>query len=102
MTEQTQSDFPAPTRAAAHAQLALFVPVAGEAYADRRNYDLGVNGHDGVSRLSVWLRHRLISEQEIVAAVLAVHSERSAEKFIQEAADYHNNAAGQHRIVNES
>ena len=34
--------------------------------------------------LSPHIRHRLISERDVVAAVLAAHSERAAEKFIQE------------------
>jgi len=44
-------------------QLSDFVPHA-ERYADVRNYDLG--DHKNVSRLSPWLRYRLIQEREVV------------------------------------
>jgi deoxyribodipyrimidine photo-lyase len=71
-----------PTRAAALERLAVFLPEAGRAYAARRNYDLP--GHPHVSRLSPWLRHRLITEAEVAEAVLARHSFAAAEKFLQE------------------
>jgi deoxyribodipyrimidine photo-lyase len=41
-------------------------------------------GHANVSRLSAALRHRLITEAEVVEAVLRRHSFRAAEKFVQE------------------
>ena len=75
--------FPA-TRAAALARLAAFIPQAGRAYAERRNYDSGGDVKSGVSMLSPYLRHRLISEAEVVSAVLQTHSPNQAEKFIQE------------------
>ena len=37
-----------------------------------------------MSMLSPWIRHRLLTEQEVVAAVLDQHSASAAEKFIQE------------------
>lgn len=37
-----------------------------------------------MSTLSPWIRHRLVSEQEVVEAVLDRHPYRSAEKFVQE------------------
>lgn len=73
-----------PTRAAALDQLCRFIPYAGKSYADNRNYDLGMGNHTGVSSLSPWLRHRLITEHEVIAAVRGVHSEKVAEKYIQE------------------
>jgi deoxyribodipyrimidine photo-lyase len=73
-----------PTRAAGLRQLAAFVPHAGRAYAAKRNYDYGIGRHASVSVLSPYIRHRLITESEVVAAVLQAHTPASAEKFIQE------------------
>ncbi|WP_187428791.1 hypothetical protein ROLI_017630 [Roseobacter fucihabitans] len=73
-----------PTRTAALERLARFIPNAGRSYAARRNYDLGAQGHTGVSTLSPYLRCRLITEAEVLEAVLARHSQAAAEKFIQE------------------
>ena len=75
---------PTPTRAAGLAQLDAFVPKAGRAYAAGRNHDLAEDGTGAVSQLSPYLRHRLISEQEVSLAVLAHHDHRACEKFIQE------------------
>jgi deoxyribodipyrimidine photo-lyase len=77
-------NFP-PNRAAALARLDAFVPLAAK-YAGRRNFDLGTGRHDGVSRLSPYIRTRLVTEEECTRAVLARHSPRSAEKFLQEIA----------------
>jgi deoxyribodipyrimidine photo-lyase len=71
-----------PTRTAGLERLAAFLPQAGRDYAARRNHD--VAGHADVSRLSPWLRHRLLTEAEVNAAVLARHSESAAAKFLQE------------------
>ncbi len=65
-------------------RLEAFVPRAGRAYSRERNYDRGPGRHTAVSTLSPWIRHRLILEQEVVAAVLAHHSLSAAEKFVQE------------------
>lgn len=73
-----------PTRAAALARLAEFLPNAGSHYANERNSDLGPTQRDNVSLLSPAVRHRLITEDEIVRAVLGSHSFQAAEKFIQE------------------
>ncbi|HEX4848313.1 MAG TPA: FAD-binding domain-containing protein [Novosphingobium sp.] len=75
-----------PTRAAGLERLAQFLPSAGRAYAERRNVDLGPQDRSNVSALSPWLRRRLITEEEVVAAVLTRHSAAAAEKFIQEVA----------------
>lgn len=78
------TDF-SPTRTAALERLSAFLPKAGSTYAKRRNYDLGPDRHtEGVSTLSPYLRHRLITEAEVLEAVLARHSLKSAEKFVQE------------------
>ncbi|TKD13827.1 deoxyribodipyrimidine photolyase [Rhodobacter capsulatus] len=72
------------TRADALARLAAFVPVAGQDYGRLRNLDLGPGRHRHVSRLSAALRRRLITEDEVIAAVLAHHPYPAAEKFISE------------------
>lgn len=69
------------TRDAALAQLAEFVPRA-PLYARDRNHV--APGHPAVSRLSPAIRHRLITEDEVAAAVLAVHLPGRVEKFVQE------------------
>lgn len=73
-----------PTRAEGLRRLDQFLPLAGRNYAGRRNYDLGPGNHRHVSILSPWIRHRLITEEEVVSAVLEQHSYANAEKFIQE------------------
>ncbi|MCE8007887.1 FAD-binding domain-containing protein [Aestuariivita sp.] len=77
------TDFP-PTRTAALERLARFVPRAGADYARGRNFDLGPGRHHRVSTLSPYLRHRLITEAEVLEAVCARHSLKAAEKFVQE------------------
>ncbi|WP_284177223.1 FAD-binding domain-containing protein [Rhabdaerophilum sp. SD176] len=73
-----------PGRAAGLLRLRAFLPSAGRAYADRRNSDYGPDRRDNVSVLSPYLRHRLVTEAEVLEAVLDRHSPASAEKFIQE------------------
>lgn len=72
-----------PTRKAGLASLKSFLPRVPE-YAFQRNFDRP--GHSEVSRLSPYLRRRLISEEETITSVLAQHSFSSAEKFLQEVA----------------
>jgi len=76
--------FAHPNRDAALTQLSAFVPNAGRRYEVRRNYDLGPGNHSNVSMLSPFIRHRLITEQEVLATVLGRHSAADAEKFVQE------------------
>ncbi len=71
------------TREAGLARLAEFLPRAGRAYANNRNHDDGVE-RTNVSQLSPWLHAGLLSEAEVVDAVLAQHSPSAAEKFIAE------------------
>jgi deoxyribodipyrimidine photo-lyase len=73
-----------PTRAEGSARLGRFLPHAASAYASGRNTDEGPDSHASVSLLSPYLRHRLITEQEVVAAVLARHNFVAAEKYVQE------------------
>lgn len=69
------------SRVAAKQRLAAFVPLA-EDYARDRNYVMP--GHPAVSRLSPAIRHRLITEEEVVSAVLRAHPLGGVEKFVQE------------------
>jgi deoxyribodipyrimidine photo-lyase len=73
-----------PTRAAGLQRLQAFLPSAGKTYRDRRNFDLGPRDRENVSCLSPWLRHRLLTESEVVEAVLARHGMQSADAFIRE------------------
>lgn len=75
---------PVPTRAAGLARLADFVPRAGHAYAAGRNEDPGPGQPGATSGLSPWIRHRLVTEQEVAAAVLDAHGPAAAGKFLQE------------------
>jgi deoxyribodipyrimidine photo-lyase len=69
------------SRSAALEQLADFLPKA-PLYARDRNHVQP--GHPAVSRLSPAIRHRLISEDEVAAAVLGKHAAGRVEKFVQE------------------
>ena len=72
-----------PTREAGLQALREFVPRAGSAYARDRDHDLGAV-RDNVSGLSPYLRHRLVTEREVLGTVLAHHSPAAAQKFVQE------------------
>ena len=72
------------TRDAALARLHEFVPLAGRAYAARRNHDGGPDGKATTSLLSPAIRRRLVSEAEVAAAAVAAHGFTGAEKFVQE------------------
>jgi deoxyribodipyrimidine photo-lyase len=80
----TDDQFFPPRRDAGLQRLAAFVPHAGRTYAAKRNFDYGVGQHTSVSVLSPYIRIRLITESEVVAAVLQAHSAPVADKFIQE------------------
>lgn len=73
-----------PTRDAGLAILSKFLPKAGRLYQAHRNEDCGQDSHHNVSRLSPYLRRRLVTEQEVLSAVLARHSPAAAFKFVQE------------------
>lgn len=73
-----------PSRAAALARLQQFLPNAGAHYERRRNADQGPAARDNVSLLSPALRHRLLTEDEVLREVLTRHAFSAAEKFIQE------------------
>ena len=73
-------EFPA-TRQLALQRLDEFLEEAPH-YAARRNHVLP--GHPQVSRLSAAIRHRLITEAEVVEAALRKYPFRVVEKFLQE------------------
>ena len=73
-----------PSRAAGLQRLSQFVSAAGRPYQNNRNADLGPHNRSNVSALSPHIRHRLITEEEVLQAVLKKHSLQTAEKFIQE------------------
>ncbi len=73
-----------PTRQAGLERLAAFLPRTAAHYARERNHDLGPDRRDNVSLLSPYVRHRLVTEDEIVHAVLSRFKLSSAEKFVQE------------------
>jgi len=72
------------TRAAALHHLEPFLPYAGRDYAATRNYDRGPADRSNVSLLSPYIRTRLITEAEVLQAVLARHTLSAAQKFVQE------------------
>lgn len=73
-----------PTRKSADSVLASFLPKAGHSYAAYRNFDNGPGLHNEVSRLSPWVRTRMMPEWEIIGAVLKKHDPSDANKFIDE------------------
>lgn len=73
-----------PSRKAARQKLEAFLPHAGRTYQAERNFDRGPDKHTSVSGLSPYIRHRVLSEEEVVRAVLAGHTLSQADKFIQE------------------
>lgn len=78
----TPSQLPA-TRAAGLDRLSAFVPSAGRIYAAGRNDDPGPGQPSAVSGLSPYVRHRLLTEAELVEAALREH-DADAAAFIQE------------------
>jgi hypothetical protein len=72
---------PLPTRPAGLNRLEEFLPHV-PAYGRERGYDRPFR--PTVSGLSPWLQRRLISEEEVCAAVLRRHPWAEAEKFVQE------------------
>jgi deoxyribodipyrimidine photo-lyase len=73
-----------PSHTAALEKLSTFVPKAARDYTAQRNYDRGPGHHDNVSTLSPYIRHRVLTEADVLDAVLRRYSLSSAEKFVQE------------------
>jgi deoxyribodipyrimidine photo-lyase len=57
---------------------------SGRRYLSERNTDFGRNQHHSVSRLSPFIRHRLVLESEALTETLRVENPSNSEKFIQE------------------
>ena len=74
----------APTRKAGLERLEKFLSRTGHHYERNRNYDFGPEQRSNISVLSPWIRHRIITEQEVLTQTLARQSPSSAEKFVQE------------------
>jgi deoxyribodipyrimidine photo-lyase len=73
-----------PSRDAGRLRLQGFLTHAGRDYAATRNFDHGPASRHNISMLSPYLRHRLLTEEETIKAVLGQHSFSGAAKFIQE------------------
>ena len=72
-----------PTREAGLERLGAFVPRAGRSYAERRGHDLPEEGQPHVSILSPYLRHRMVTEEEVLRAVAGAHPD-GADTFVSE------------------
>ena len=72
------------TRAEGDKILVAFTPRMGRRYANGRNTDHGSGTHKAVSVLSPYIRRRLVLESDAVAAAIAAHGLKDAEKFVQE------------------
>jgi deoxyribodipyrimidine photo-lyase len=82
---------PQATRAAALSRLAEFTANMGHNYAHKRNFDYGPEAdtekdpwRDNVSKLSPYVRHKLLTEHELMAAALKAHGAQGADKFVSE------------------
>ena len=73
-----------PTREAGLKRLKEFAQLAGETYSNERNFDFSSTKKNSASALSPWIKHRLITEEEVLIEILKYHSPHSAMKFIQE------------------
>ncbi len=80
-TEQTRLGA---TRQRALADAAAFLDNGAPGYAKRRNFDFGPARRDNVSVLSPFVRHRLLLEQELVAASIQAHGTGATSKFVEE------------------
>ena len=72
------------TRAAGLDRLSAFLAEAGADYAAARNTDRGPDARPTTSALSPYLRRRLVTEAEVVAAAEAAFGDGGAEKFVSE------------------
>lgn len=70
-----------PTRAAGLERLQAFLPRVAR-YAEERGHDWA--GRPTTSRLSPWLQRRLLTEEEVVAAVAAAQPWPCVEKYVEE------------------
>ena len=58
-----------PTREAGLKRLKEFAPLAGEIYSNKRNFDFSSIEKNSVSALSPWIKHRLITEEEVIIEI---------------------------------
>ncbi|MBX9931317.1 MAG: deoxyribodipyrimidine photolyase [Methylobacterium sp.] len=72
------------TRDAGLDRLGRFVPRMGRAYAGQRNTDRGLDAEPTTSALSPYLRRRLLTEEEVIAASIHAHGPGAVERFVQE------------------
>jgi deoxyribodipyrimidine photo-lyase len=72
------------TRAAGLDRLSAFLANAGATYAGARNIDRDPDARPTTSALSPYLRRRLITEAEVVAAVDGAFGDGGGEKFVSE------------------
>ena len=72
------------TRQAGEIIIREFSARMGSDYERQRNFDFGPGKHNYVSRLSPYLRRRLVLESEVVQAALDRHGSKASEKFVQE------------------
>ena len=69
----------------AQAFLSKYLPNTGTYYSSKRNYSYDFeNKIHSTSLLSPYIRYRLLSEEDIIKKVLAIHPFAKVEKFIQE------------------
>ena len=69
----------------AQALLSKYLPKTGSYYSSKRNYSYDFeNKVHSTSLLSPYIRYRLVSEEDIIKKVLAIHPFFKVEKFIQE------------------
>ena len=83
VTQNEPVDF-TPARETGLKRLDMFVARMGHQYSSRRNFDYGPRCRDNVSILSPWIRHRAITEEEVLQAALSSHPPFAAAKFIEE------------------
>ena len=84
MSAPSEDRWASADRATGLARLQAFVPRMGRRYEAERNFDRGSGEHHAVSTLSPWIRRRLVTEAEVVAAAVAAHGPEAAAKFIEE------------------
>ena len=73
-----------PTQHAGLERLEKFASRTGAHYAGQRNYDFGSGDRSSVSALSPWIKHRLITEEDVLTQTLAHHSLAASMTFVQE------------------
>tara|TARA_B100001778_G_scaffold232430_1_gene193534 strand:- start:56 stop:1249 length:1194 start_codon:yes stop_codon:yes gene_type:complete len=61
-----------------------FINTKLHCYDSKRNFDLGPSAHDNVSLLSPYIRHRIITEEEVINKAITKFPLPKVEKFVQE------------------